>query len=1401
MEVQSLLNFDLDPGPVDQSILVWQHEHRSAAIWEDEVPPRELTCRHKLLGMRDWPLDPLVCKKLIEFGLYGVYKVAFIQLDYALITALVERWRPETHTFHLPAGEITVTLQDVNILLGLRVDGPAVTGTTKYVWADLCEDLLGQRPGPKDLHGSHVSLAWLRENFRNLPSEPDEATLKCHTRAFVLALMSGFLYGDKSKHDVALTFLPLLRDFDEVAKLSWGSATLALLYRELCRASKRTVSTICGPLVLLQLWAWERLHVGRPGRLKAVGVSYMDGINGPLPDPLGCRWRASLSHKENPRGGLDFYRDQFDQQKDEQVIWQPYTPDLLGKIPVICLSGQNIWRTVAPLICFDVVEWHRPDRVLRQFGLHQTIPAPCDNEKALHSIDKRGKSIYDWSARHSRHIELWEARRSSVVFAEPECIPMDYNDPYMEWYRRITRRIISPMNERRPGQFLPTGFAFQVLVQRVAAIHARSKASLEEELTVDTARQTLQDIVDMCAGALQLNAPLGSLSNGSVAQAPTPGPFLMLPQSIPTIIPQKPMSGEMVCVPLNEMGIDDGLSAEPLEMMPHVQDIGCEQSLRSVSQKPLFWPSGGKLTFSWICDVMLGFDWSSRNLSPCEFSSVLPFNVLDELVLFASKILKKEPNCVRIESDKAKVVVVGDLHGQLHDLLFLMEDAGFPNGDAGLPNGDQFYVFNGNYVNKGAWGLETFLLLLSWKVLLPERVYLLRGSHESESCTSLYGFKNEVLTKYGDKGAAVYKKCLECFQLLPLASVIAGKVFTTHGGLFRDVSRFLSDKQSRKRKRTQKKQTDNSVLETEDRSEFLPLGSLKDLSKVKRRVIDPPTEGSNLIPGDILWSDPSQETGLFLNKERGIGLLWGPDCTAKFLQDNDLKLIIRGKGAPDERAKRDDLAPMNEGYAKDHEGLITLCSAPDHPQFQDTEERHNNKAAYIILQIPECEELKFQPLEAVSPRPKVEAYYDYRRLIHSPSTLVHNITNSFNSPSSAADDKESLISSENVEYKSMDLSEQMEVDEKDDVDSKNSESRIDEVTVFGTLSASDKDMVDSSEKTENGSKEAYHSESPEIIKDLSDTVGKPESCSRTGGTSVARGTDEKLESSTPKVTDLAPQAACDLYRPDSGKSVESRTEKTVDIVPMVTDEIAGEYESTRIGEEDNVESSDIMKISEEKAEGRKSDSLEASNNVISKDEARDAQPRVDNCSTTGDARVELEITYDEKLDSVETEIIRNGTAECSTDGNRDMATDGAEKLEHSTDKLDNAEPPSEDVDSSTMKLRHTTTCAADSDPRIVNGGVNADSTSLSDCLTSKPVICHDKFTNTTKSSQNKDYGESADKPERVVKLVTYSKRKSSEKRHMVDSNEDPQQKVNSAVDIKNKVSLDKSHSVPKDMDS
>ena len=45
-----------------------------------------------------------------------------VSLDRSLLTALVDRWRPETHTFHLPCGEMAPTLQDVAYLLGLPLD-------------------------------------------------------------------------------------------------------------------------------------------------------------------------------------------------------------------------------------------------------------------------------------------------------------------------------------------------------------------------------------------------------------------------------------------------------------------------------------------------------------------------------------------------------------------------------------------------------------------------------------------------------------------------------------------------------------------------------------------------------------------------------------------------------------------------------------------------------------------------------------------------------------------------------------------------------------------------------------------------------------------------------------------------------------------------------------------------------------------------------------------------------------------------------------------------------------------------------------------------------------------------------------------------------------------------------
>ena len=82
-------------------------------------------------------------------------------IDSPLISCLVERWRLKTHTFHVLVGETTITLQDVAIILGLCIDGPAVTGICVLNVAELCGELLGVTPPADALKGSAISIRWL----------------------------------------------------------------------------------------------------------------------------------------------------------------------------------------------------------------------------------------------------------------------------------------------------------------------------------------------------------------------------------------------------------------------------------------------------------------------------------------------------------------------------------------------------------------------------------------------------------------------------------------------------------------------------------------------------------------------------------------------------------------------------------------------------------------------------------------------------------------------------------------------------------------------------------------------------------------------------------------------------------------------------------------------------------------------------------------------------------------------------------------------------------------------------------------------------------------------------------------------------------------------------------------
>ena len=96
--------------------------------------------------MSMWRMDLRIRPYVIRAGFYGIYLLGHIMIDWPLITCLMERWRPKAHKFHVPVGETKITLQDVAIILGLRIDRPAVTRTCVFDVAELCRELLVVTP-------------------------------------------------------------------------------------------------------------------------------------------------------------------------------------------------------------------------------------------------------------------------------------------------------------------------------------------------------------------------------------------------------------------------------------------------------------------------------------------------------------------------------------------------------------------------------------------------------------------------------------------------------------------------------------------------------------------------------------------------------------------------------------------------------------------------------------------------------------------------------------------------------------------------------------------------------------------------------------------------------------------------------------------------------------------------------------------------------------------------------------------------------------------------------------------------------------------------------------------------------------------------------------------------------
>ena len=203
--------------------------------------------------MSMWRMDLRIRPYVIRAGFYGIHRLGHIIINWPLITCLVKRWRPETHTFHVLVEKMTIMLQDVAIILGLRIDGPTVIGTCVFDVLKLCGELLGVTPPDDALRGSVISIRQLCDQLSTQTPDAYEVTLERSARGFILVPMGSFLFTNKKGVHVHLRFLPLLRDLTHTATYSWGVAILAHTYRKLCQASLDHRRGISSYIILIQV--------------------------------------------------------------------------------------------------------------------------------------------------------------------------------------------------------------------------------------------------------------------------------------------------------------------------------------------------------------------------------------------------------------------------------------------------------------------------------------------------------------------------------------------------------------------------------------------------------------------------------------------------------------------------------------------------------------------------------------------------------------------------------------------------------------------------------------------------------------------------------------------------------------------------------------------------------------------------------------------------------------------------------------------------------------------------------------------------------------------------------------------------------------------------------------------
>ncbi|XP_058776881.1 protein MAIN-LIKE 1-like [Vicia villosa] len=253
-------------GPSDLSLLVRYQDHVARRLWygQERGPKKELKVAGHGTKLQDrvpQMLPPEIEVIVSGSGLASLQRTSLTKIDVNLVSAFVERWHVETSSFHMPFGEMTITLDDVVSLLHLSIGGmfwyPHEHVTEEMV-VDLGCEFLGvdrdvMAEHVRSCRGAYYSLQWLFDRFKEYRAAGSWAFA---TREYLMMLVGSTIFADKTFTLVEARYLLLFRDLRGLSSYSWASAALVTLYRHLGDASMFSCKQLGGYPTLLQV----RIH-------------------------------------------------------------------------------------------------------------------------------------------------------------------------------------------------------------------------------------------------------------------------------------------------------------------------------------------------------------------------------------------------------------------------------------------------------------------------------------------------------------------------------------------------------------------------------------------------------------------------------------------------------------------------------------------------------------------------------------------------------------------------------------------------------------------------------------------------------------------------------------------------------------------------------------------------------------------------------------------------------------------------------------------------------------------------------------------------------------------------------------------------------------------------------------